>query len=373
MEEKIEKNEAADRSILCYDWLSTRRSILFSWQIPNAWQVALAYEACLLIQMNLEKEGKKTENNINKWLSGRLMSSKLPCNLSYWFGLSGSDDLAWSGMLCCLCAEYSENSRDDFLYSKKFFNGRRGAVPSFEAINNHYVEPDGSVFWNFERSYKASISNSTFCLLCLYLYKALKQDCYFEAAKKSANWLLCESKLLCQVDNGRGLRDGIRENGSFDNTFWTYNQAVILKVLTELYQLTGEKWYFETALEIVDFVLANLVERRTGLLCEFAGKSIRANLSTDARSFKGIFMRYFAEFLSDNSELINPKERLNKYCAFVHSNAESVWVHCKNEELKTFSPYWHLKTSEIDQNDTPSLVAAMSLFTASWTLKLDGL
>ena len=110
---------------------------------------------------------------------------------------------------------------------------------------------------------------------------------------KTTKWLLETSQLW--IPSG-GIIDGIRKNGSFDRTTHTYNQAVILKLLTELRIVLNDETYLTKALKIVEFVMNNLVDKNTGLLCEMVKEQTpRSHHSKASRSFKGI-VSFFAVF-----------------------------------------------------------------------------
>ena len=361
-------DEKVQHCVATYDMLNERKSPFSTWRIRDAWQIAIAYEACLLLQTALKSSGAEIPNNLIGVISW-LKASFLNRSVYYWRGLSGSDDFAWAGMLNCLCYKefFGQEGVNKFLNSKNFWSGSRGAVNLYNEIRSHYVDDDGSVWWDYKKTYKAAISNATYALLGIYLYRATANKDYMKSVKATVNWLLNESKLYNPESGLFGIRDGVKKDGTIDNTFWTYNQGPIIKVLSDVYKMTHYKSFLETATKIVDFVIENLVDKSSGILCEMSGSKPRQVLSTDAMSFKGIFMRYLTEFVLENKAELT-QEKIAAYKSFVHKNAESVWEYSYNPDNRSFSPYWHLKSSVMNANETPSLVAALSLFVASLRL-----
>ena len=342
---------------LCYDWLNSRQSFINAWGIPDAWQVTQAYEVCLFYQ----KLTRNPELDVTKFLRDKFLSAVTIQNVKYWFGLSGSDDLEWAAVLNLHC--YLEFTDQAFLDQKPgWVLMARGAFEFLNEIQSHYVTDEGYVFWNYEKTYVASISNSLYIRLCLMLNKVHPDEKLVNQAKKTCNWLMNVSGLW---DTDGGIMDGIRSDGSFDRTKWTYNQAVILKALYDLYIITNDEIYFTNALKIANFVLKKMIDPSNGVLCEILYGAIRTQLSTAAKQFKGIFIRYLTDFAIAGREKMTA-EQFKYFSDFVKHNSDFVWSNGKNENLKSFSPYWHKENNEEDaESDIISLVSAFDLFNSS--------
>ena len=61
-------------------------------------------------------------------------------NQFMWRGLSGSDDLAWAGILCVHA--YQLTGDENFINCNKTINGARGALRLFEEIEKTYIDAE---------------------------------------------------------------------------------------------------------------------------------------------------------------------------------------------------------------------------------------
>ena len=181
----------------------------------------------------------------------------------------------------------------------------------------------GGVWWNEDQTYKNAIPNELFLTLAAQLHQRTpaNQD-YLSWAQRASDWF--SSSGLINRDHlvNDGLTGDCANNGQ---TTWTYNQGVILGGLAALYQISGDGAYLVQGQAIADATLATLVSPRTaphpGILvepCELTS----AGCSGDATQFKGIFMRYLADFWQVTKQ--------SSYQAFIINNATSLWENSRN-------------------------------------------
>ena len=346
-----------EASKLCYEWLTSRRSVLHIWGIHDGWQVSQAYEACIAYHRNLGG----AELDVSTWLRDRILHSWALSNILYWVGLRGSDDFGWAAVLNLNCfLEFTEKAFIDREY--KWIVCSRGALQFLNEIQSHYVADDGHVYWNYDKTYSASISNSLYIRLCLMINSVEPNAQLVEQAKTTCHWLLYVSGLW---DTDGGIMDGIRDDGSTDRTKWTYNQAVILKGLFDLYTVTNDLTYFVSAVKIANFTLNNLIDHSNGILCEVANGAPKLYLSQDQKQFKGIFIRYLTQFAIEGKNQLT-ESQFKRFTDFVKHNSDFLWANGRNHSLQSFSPFWHKQDNHDDaESNVVSLVAAFDLFNSS--------
>ena len=87
------------------------------------------------------------------------------------------------------------------------------------------MDPKGGLFWNSQKTYKASISNELYISFSALLHLATKEKTYLVNALDVYNWFVKQSTLV--KESGK-VEDGIGSdmNKTFDP--WSYNQGVIL-------------------------------------------------------------------------------------------------------------------------------------------------
>jgi len=147
-----------------------------------------------------------------------------------WRGLSGSDDLAWAGIMCCFGFKLTQNK--DFIYHNKKINGVRGAVPIFKEIASHYpLDGNKGVYWDYNKTYIASISVNTTIYLAGLLFELTHDKQYLSFATEQLHWFVFESGL---VNDEGAVRDGIKP-GFIEPNVWTYNQGLCLCAISQLY------------------------------------------------------------------------------------------------------------------------------------------
>ena len=244
---------------------------------------------------------------------------------------AGYDDAQWTAITLIKTFQLTQN--------KKYLDK---AVELWNYIvENSWDEKfcGGGLWWNVERTYKNAITNELFLMLSTMLYLETGETLYKNWALKVWKWFT-ESGMISEKTGGRKIKNLINDglNRSCKNNegeIWTYNQAVILGGLTNLWKITSDSSYIIKAVEIAETAIQNLSENN--ILKERTDLS----LNTDQQQFKGIFIRYLA-YLTINlpDKLQNEKEYFKN---FVFYNADFVWRYNKQGEINT---YWSEKSQE---------------------------
>ncbi|HEX3799704.1 MAG TPA: glycoside hydrolase family 76 protein [Verrucomicrobiae bacterium] len=179
---------------------------------------------------------------------------------------------------------------------------------------------NGGIWWSKDKTYKNAIANELFLLTAIRLHQRTPGDAgvgsYFYWATNEWSWFQASGMINAQHLINDGLNSSCQNNGE---TTWTYNQGVILGGLTDLYKVTGDSNYLNTAISIANATISTLVNN-LGVLeepCETGGCG-----GGDVPQFKGVFMRHLA-YLYDET-------RSTSYYNFLHQNAHSIWFNDRN-------------------------------------------
>lgn len=119
---------------------------------------------------------------------------------------------------------------------------------------------------------------------------------------------------------------------------WTYNQGVLLSGLSGLYKFTGDEDLIKSAQKLIDSVLSSyLVPADSGVLVESCDPF--RTCDQDQWMFKGIFFQHLGYLLEDIASLgglalSTRKSLLEKYNAFIQTNACAVWDTARQKDGK---------------------------------------
>ncbi|MCD8072977.1 MAG: glycoside hydrolase family 76 protein [Alistipes sp.] len=186
-------------------------------------------------------------------------------------------------------------------------------------------ECGGGIYWKKPAQYKNAIANNLFTLCAARLFKATAEDEYFQWADKNLDWFLGSG----MINPKTGLvDDGTRDCLPTDGRYHTYNQGVAIAALTEMYILTGQVEYLETARSIADAAIAQMVNG-DGILME----PYEPALNADAIQFKGIFMRHLGMLYSVTGEAL--------YGDFIAANARSIIETDYDPTTGAFGGLWY--------------------------------
>jgi Glycosyl hydrolase family 76 len=143
----------------------------------------------------------------------------------------------------------------------------------------------GGVYWEITSSGdlgRVSISNETFLELTAWLYNVTKNATYLSWAEAEWSWLSGSGL----ITSSNLVYDGFNGDCQPSGPYWSYNQAVILAGLAQLYQATGNASLLTKAEDIATAAIHQLAP--SGVLTESCQPSA---CDADQVSFKGIFVR----------------------------------------------------------------------------------
>ena len=85
-----------------------------------------------------------------------------------WRGASGSDDMLWVGL--ALLNLYKETNNLKFFDLDQQQNGARGVMQIYNSVQQFIDKENGGVYWNLNKTYKATISASLYVVLSTQLH-----------------------------------------------------------------------------------------------------------------------------------------------------------------------------------------------------------
>jgi predicted alpha-1,6-mannanase (GH76 family) len=204
----------------------------------------------------------------------------------------------------------------------------------------------GGIWWSKGRTYKNAIANELFLAVAAQLHRLLPGDTADAAwAEREWDWFRGSG----MITSGHLVVDGLAAcRPVLDSPTWTYNQGVMIGGLVALTRFSHDPAALRTAREIAAAVIASPALSPGGILrepCEAAG-----SCDTDARLFKGIFMR--------NLKRLYDRVPERWYQAYMRANADSVWA--RDRDGSQFGLHWG---GPFDRTDTAVQTAALDILT----------
>lgn len=158
----------------------------------------------------------------------------------------------------------------------------------YEYIEGGWTDVNGGgVMWekNHPNS-KNACSNGPAMILAARLYRETGKQEYLDFATKIYDWMA-----VSLVNEYGGVWDGYGNHN--EGMLLTYNQGTWLGGCLELYNITQDKKYYYSALTTAEYVVND--RKRFSSLGVLKGEN-----SGDGGLFKGIFVRYLAQMITDN-------------------------------------------------------------------------
>ena len=221
------------------------------------------------------------------------------------------DDCAWWALAWVKAydqygnTEYLETAEDIFKYM---------------AIGGWDNNCGGGMNWQNIERYKNAVTNELFMLLAARLAgrqtDVVQKAYYLDWALKDWNWLNQSGMINADQLFNDGLDKNCNNNGE---TTWTYNQGVILAGLKDLYVLTNNVEYLNTAHGMALSSMAKLSDAN-GILTE----PVITTFEGDGGQFKGPYIK----FLSELNVVL--KDSIIKN--YVVHNAATTWTNAQNSQ-----------------------------------------
>ena len=198
----------------------------------------------------------------------------------------------------------------------------------YETIMSSWNIVSGGIAWKKDQmQYRNSPSNGPACILAARLYQYTGEQRYLEMALQIFEWW---TDTLVDPETGL-VWDGInrQNNGKIDKDWqFTYCQGVYIGSCVELYNITQDQSYIDTAVRTADYALNTMLEQ---------GGILRSEGGGDGGAFKGIFCRYLTQLI-----MTTPVNR-EKYCKVLERNGEALWANIPSEEEPICGKMWSAK------------------------------
>jgi predicted alpha-1,6-mannanase (GH76 family) len=278
---------AADCAVVLQDWYRPRTGL---WSSAGWWNCANALTA-LIDYMTLS--GDRSDEGV---LPQTFVRAGGRGFVNEFF-----DDCGWWGLA----------------WTRAFgLTGEERYLAAAQAIFAHMVTGwdevfGGGVWWSVRRDYKNAITSELFGLLAARLHAGTGRQEYLDWATRTWSWFAASAMIGPSGLVNDGLDADGRNNGG---TTWTYNQGVVLGLLTELHAATGSAAYQQAARRIADAALSALTDDG-GVLTEPGD----GDPDADRIQFKGIFVRHLRGLPAEAA-----------YQEFVLANATSAWERARD-------------------------------------------
>jgi predicted alpha-1,6-mannanase (GH76 family) len=221
----------------------------------------------------------------------------------------------------------------------------------------------GGIHWNKNKTgdgkYKTSCSNGPAMILAARLYQLTQEQKYLDWALRIYEYMR---------DHNRFPDGVVKDNATNENheVTFSYNQGTWVGGLLELYKITGEEVYRQTATDLLDLLMFGKWYSPKGIMNE------RQNYNQDdGGMFKGIFVRYLTEWIISGCL---DADRQFRYAKWLLEQARSAALVSILKPEFIINPYWNQQYPNANvTHDTSRQQTGMMLFEAVCRLQRAGL
>lgn len=279
-------------------------------------------------------------NKINQMVNGaRARNGNTLINHFY-------DDMEWMALALLRGCDANNNLNRMYLAQvKTLFNDIVGGWSDVDG---------GGIHWNKNKTgdgkYKTSCSNAPAMILAARLYQHTQEQNYLDWALRIYEYMYSHNRFPDGV-----IKDNAT-NEDHEVTF-SYNQGTWVGGLLELYKITGEEHYRQTATDLLDLLLFGKWYSPKGIMNE------RQNYNQeDGGLFKGIFVRYITQWVLSGKL---DEEHQFRYAKWLLEQARSAELAALNKEWFIINPYWTVQYDmSNDVHDTSRQETGMMLMEA---------
>ncbi|KAK3055381.1 hypothetical protein LTR09_003935 [Extremus antarcticus] len=177
----------------------------------------------------------------------------------------------------------------------------------------------GGHWWSKDYDDNVAIGNELYLAVAASLANRVpdQKSTYQDIAMKEYDWFISAGLINSNNTINDGLDLSTCEPGGI---VWSYNQAAILGALIEMYRLTSNSTYLDTASSIAHGTIDHLTDAG-GILTDF-GDPGPMDLTTS--QFKGVFARNLGYLQS-----VAPDDA---YIIFLQKNADAIWSKARQED-----------------------------------------
>lgn len=272
------------------------------------------------------------------------------------------DDMGWHGLAHMRALEatgdtrYEASSRDLWNWIAKGWTDTDGGGIQWRKDSD--VKGDG----------KGIPANGPAAIIAARRYKKYPDEVVeglndLQWAKRIYDWMKYYRTI---ISSGR-----VFENINDTRNDYSYDVGTYLGAALELYDITGDKTYWNDALSITNYHITYNINVTNGVMRDYGEQSDNGG-GHDCNLFKGIFVRYFT-ILIQHPDLSQADKA--RYVAFLKNNAEYMWIKGtqKFPDIK-FSYTWWLTPTETEVwGDLRSAISAATTIEAMALLEKKGI
>ncbi|MBO7108769.1 MAG: AGE family epimerase/isomerase [Prevotella sp.] len=265
------------------------------------------------------------------------------------------DDMEWMALaLLRACDANSSLNHQYMTQVKTLFND---IVKGWDDVDG------GGIHWNKntggDGATKNACSNCPAMILAARLYQHTQEQQYLDWAIRIYEYM----RDHCRFPDG--VMKDTPQNNNHEVTF-SYNQGTWVGGLLELYKITGEEHYRQTATDLMDLLLFGKWYSPKGIMNE------RQNYNQDDGGlFKGIFIRYLAQWILSGRLDTDHQVRYTKWLL---EQARSAELAALDKTWFIVNPYWTQQYNiNTDVHDTSRQQSGLMLMEAVDELRRAGL
>ncbi|MBO4812120.1 MAG: AGE family epimerase/isomerase [Prevotella sp.] len=265
------------------------------------------------------------------------------------------DDMEWMALALLRACDANANLNHQYLTQvKTLFND---IVKGWDDVDG------GGIHWNKningDGATKNACSNCPAMILAARLYQHTKDQQYLDWAIRIYEYM----RDHCRFPDG--VMKDTPQNDNHEVTF-SYNQGTWVGGLLELYKITNEEHYRQTATDLMDLLLFGKWYSPKGIMNE------RQNYNQDDGGlFKGIFIRYLAQWILSGKL---DTEHQVRYTKWLLEQARSAELAALDKTWFVLNPYWTQQYNiNNDVHDTSRQQTGLMLMEAVDELRRAGL
>ena len=265
------------------------------------------------------------------------------------------DDMEWMALALLRACDANASLNHQYMTQvKTLFND---IVKGWDDVDG------GGIHWNKningDGATKNACSNCPAMILAARLYQHTQDQKYLDWALRIYEYM----RDHCRFPDG--VMKDTPQNNNHEVTF-SYNQGTWVGGLLELYRITGEEHYRQTATDLMDLLLFGKWYSPKGIMNE------RQNYNQDDGGlFKGIFIRYLAQWILSGKL---DTEHQVRYTKWLLEQARSAELAALDKTWFIVNPYWTQQYNiNNDVHDTSRQQTGLMLMEAVDELRRAGL
>lgn len=287
--------------------------------------------------MVAEDAYERTGSAAHKTLVNNLCTTWLQNTPPPWDWDGWNDDIGWFSM--ALARGYQITGTPNFLTQARYgfdMAWARGWDTQYNGGGIWEQQPEKTP--PGEKISKEALSNNSLGIVACLIYQSNHDKWYLDRATQIYDWM---RRTIYNVNTGQ-VYTGIDRNNVVDQGTAVYNQGAFVDYANLLYQITGNRLYYDDAKRAVDYVKNNMT---TG--------GIISNNAAYLNTWADEFARGLGHFVRDN-------QQWDTYYPWMAQNAAAIWNNRRPDRNITWNGW-----AEVTPNDN-TLVTTKFASAVAW-------